>query len=219
MRTAADLVIFDFDGTLADTWRDLGTALNRTLREAGFAEVSAPQVREWIGAGLARLLERALPADARAAEHFEPMCASLYRHYEHCCLDTTMLYPGVGECLMELQQYPLAVLSNKPEGMLQRMLERLGIAGCFRAVVGGDSLPVRKPDPAVVRHVVSVVGVQARQVWMVGDSALDVATGHAAGARTIGCTWGLRGRGELRAAEAEFLVDHPAEIPALIAGF
>jgi phosphoglycolate phosphatase len=217
MPDGPDLVIFDFDGTLADTWRDLATALNRTLREAGFAEASGPQVREWIGEGLARLLERAWPADARPAERFEAMRAHLSHHYERCCLDTTTLYPGVAECLMRLEPYPLAVLSNKPEAMLERILGGLGIAHHFRAVIGGDSLPVRKPDPVVVQHVVSAVGIRPRQVWMVGDSALDVATGRAAGARTIGCTWGLRGWGELRAAEAEFLVDHPSEIPELIA--
>ena len=99
MPAGSDLVIFDFDGTLADTWRDLATALNQTLREAGFAEASGPQVREWIGEGLARLLERASPAGVRPAERFEAMRAHLSHHYERCCLDTTTLYPGVAELL------------------------------------------------------------------------------------------------------------------------
>jgi phosphoglycolate phosphatase len=218
MSPGRDLVIFDFDGTVAASWRDLATALNRTLREAGFATASGSEVRRWVGEGLPRLLQQALPADARRPERFEPIYAQLYHHYERCCLDTTTLYPGMAECLARLDRTDvLALLSNKPGRLLEHMAAELGVAGHFRAVVGGDALLVRKPDPALVRHVVQIVDFRPRQIWMIGDSALDVDTGRAAGAHTIGCTWGLRGRHELQTAGAEFLADHPSEIPALIA--
>ena len=92
----------------------------------------------------------------------------------------------------------------------------LGLTGRFAAVVGGDGVSATKPDPASVAHVVRVVGIQPDELWMVGDSATDVATGRGAEAHTVGCAWGLRGAGELRAAGAEFIVDHPRQIAPLI---
>jgi phosphoglycolate phosphatase len=211
-----DLIIFDFDGTLADTWRDIATALNRTLRESGLPEASDQQVRAWIGEGVTRLLERAVPEASRPATSIDTLLPRFRAHYARCCLDTTRLYPGIADCLAALSGHTLAILSNKPALFLDRIVGALGVAHCFAALVGGDALAVRKPDPALVQHVAHVARAAPDRVWMVGDSAIDVATGRAAGARCIGCTWGLRGAAELRAAGADFLVDHPAEIPPLI---
>jgi 2-phosphoglycolate phosphatase len=211
----ARLLIFDFDGTLADSWRDIATALNRTLREAGSDPVSDAQVRAWIGRGLLHLIECAVPdakESSRGASLYDRFCA----HYERCCMDTTALYPGIAECLQALAGHTLAIVSNKPGRFLAHMIERLGLGGRFASVVGGDQSPFSKPDPRAVTQVASRVGAALADAWVIGDSALDVASGRAAGARTIGCAWGLRGREELRAAHADFVIDHPAEIPPLI---
>ena len=215
-RVRTRLVIFDFDGTLADTWRDIATALNHALREAGWPIASDAQVREWIGHGITHLIERALPEPARSGARIAAIERRFRAHYAGCCLDTTVLYPGIAECVAQLSAHTLAVLSNKPDEFLFRMLDALGLAGRFAAVVGGDTTPAHKPDPAAVAHVVRAAGARPDELWMVGDSALDVATGRAAGARTIGCAWGLRGAAELRAAQAEFVVDHARDIPPII---
>jgi phosphoglycolate phosphatase len=212
------VVIFDFDGTLADTWRDLATALNRTLADAGLPPVEGPQVQAWIGDGALKLLANALPAGERAPERLESHYERFRSYYDRCCLDTTELYPGMSACLEALGQESLAVLSNKPARFLDRIIEGLGIKGVFGAVLGGDTLAIRKPDPAVLTEAVVRLGVRPSEVWMVGDSAIDVETGRAAGARTIGCAWGLRGREELRAAGVEFLLEHPREIAPLVLG-
>lgn len=212
-----ELLIFDFDGTLADTWRDIGSALNATLAEAGLAAASGAQVRAWVGEGVQRLIERAAPAVAPDAARLEALIRRFREIYADCCLETTVLYPGVRECLDQVAAHRLAILSNKPEGLLRRIAEGLGIAGRFAALAGGDSLAVRKPDPATIAHVVRLSGAVPAAVWMIGDSAVDVATGRAAGARTVGCAWGLRGAAELRAAGVDHLVEYPAEIPPLIA--
>lgn len=210
------LLVFDFDGTLADTWRDLAAALNRTLRDEGLETVDGPQVKFWVGHGVRPLLARAVP-DANAAR-IEQLFARFSAHYERGCLDTTRLYDGIPECLAACAGAVLAVASNKPVQFLLPMVERLGIAGHFRTVLGGDSLAARKPDPAVLREVAIRAGATAepREIWMIGDSAVDVATGRAAGARTVGCAWGLRGREELLEAGCEHLIDDPREIPGLI---
>ena len=210
------LVIFDFDGTLADSARDIATALNQTLRDAGLGAVPESQVRAWIGNGVLALLEQAVGAGERSPERIAALYGRFRVHYERCCLDTTTLYPGMAECLARLAGHPLAILSNKPGYFLDRIVGGLGLAGRFVAVVGGDATPVKKPDPAAIDYVVRAAGPPPDEVWMVGDSAIDVATGRAAGARTIGCAWGLRGCDELRAAGADFLVEHPAEIPPIV---
>jgi len=214
----ARLVVFDFDGTLADTWRDIETALNRTLAEGGLPCVEGPDVRAWIGDGALKLLERALPETERTQARLEGWYERFRSHYDLCCLDTTDLYPGIQRCLDELSGESLAVLSNKPSRFLDRIIDGLGLKGYFGAVLGGDALEVRKPDPRVLHHVIDALDASDTDVWMVGDSAIDVQTGRAAGARTIGCAWGLRGREELREARVELLVEHPDEITAAVLG-
>jgi phosphoglycolate phosphatase len=208
--------MFDFDGTLADTWRDIATALNRTLREAGLDDVPGERVRSWIGNGVVQLLERTVPAAEQSPEHIAALYGRFRVHYDDCCLATTTLYPGIAQCLSDLSGHTLAVLSNKPTHFLERMIAGLRLQDRFAAVVGGDVLPVRKPDRAAVDYAVRAAGVVPSELWMIGDSAIDVATGRAAGAHTIGCTWGFRSRAELITAGAGFLVDHPQEIPPLI---
>jgi phosphoglycolate phosphatase len=206
------LVIFDFDGTLADTWRDIATALNRTLAEAELPVVDGPEVRFWIGSGVLPLLERAVPPSWGSRERLEALYARFREHYDHLCLETTDLYPGVIECLRDLSEDRLAVVSNKPIRFLDYLLNALGLKPYFDVVVAGDTLSVSKPDPAVITHVVEAIPDPIREVWMVGDSAIDVETGRAFGARTVGCVWGLRGRSELREAGADVLAESPLDL-------
>lgn len=210
------LVVFDFDGTLADTWRDIATALNDTLREARLPAVEGPEVRYWIGMGVLPLLERAVPPPHRSPSRLDELYQRFRVRYEHCCLETTELYPGIAECLEQLSEAPLAIASNKPTLFLERILEGLDLKRLFRAVLGGDSLSVRKPHPGVIQHLVSQFDAPPDEIWMVGDSAIDAETGRSAGARTVGCAWGLRGRQELREAGVDHLVERPEDIPPLI---
>ena len=206
------LIVFDFDGTLADTWRDIATALNRTLLDAGLPAVDGPEVRFWIGDGALKLLERAVPEPQRSPERIEELYARFREHYERCCLDTTETYPGIMDCLEGLEGCVLAIASNKPARFLDHMTEGLGLKSYFRVVLGGDSLPVRKPDHRVLVHLMQRLEEAPDEIWVVGDSAVDVQMGRAGGARTLGCGWGLRGRDELREAGVDRLVEHPREI-------
>lgn len=211
---AGELIVFDFDGTLADTWRDIATGLNRTLREAGLRQADAAQVRAWVGHGVRPLLARAIGDDD--PQRIEALYARFRVHYDDCCLDSTALYAGMAAALDALAGRRLAILSNKPQRFLDRIVDGLGLRPRFAAVVGGDALPVSKPDPATLAHTVAVSGPAPAAVWMVGDSAVDVDTGRRFGARTVACAWGLRPRAELEAAGAEAIIDHPGELPGLI---
>jgi len=217
-RHAQRLVVFDFDGTLADTWRDIAAALNETLARVGLDAVQGPEVRFWIGDGALKLLERAVPEAYRTDQKLEQLFEIFRECYDRCCLDTTEVYAGIGECLDALEGATLAVASNKPVRFLDRILDGLGLKERFQVVLGGDTLDVRKPDPAIVRHLIERTDGEPTEVWFIGDSAIDVQTGREAGARTIGCAWGLRGREELRAARCDFLVEDPREIPPIVLG-
>jgi phosphoglycolate phosphatase len=209
-----DLVIFDFDGTLADTWRDIATGLNRTLREAWLPEAAGADVRDWVGHGVRRLIARAIGSDDAA--RIEPLYLRFRVHYADCCLDTTGVYDGVRAALDAIApRHTLAILSNKPQFFLDRIADRLAISPLFATIVGGDALAVSKPDPATIAHVVANVG-GAATVWMVGDSPIDVEAGRRYGARTVACAWGLCDRDELAASAPDFLIEHAGELPALL---
>lgn len=216
--TPRRLVVFDFDGTLADTWRDIAAALNGALAEAGLPCVEGPEVRFWIGDGVRPLLARAVPELAADPARFEALFGRFCERYAECLLDTTETYPEIPGCLAALADDVLVVASNKPMRFLERIIDGLGLKDHFRLVLGGDSLEVRKPDPIVIQEITLRVREPVGETWIVGDSATDVHTGRAAGAHTIGCTWGLRGREELRSAGAEFLAERPSEVPRLIFG-
>lgn len=210
------LIVFDFDGTLADTWRDIAAALNTTLEEEGIAEVGGPAIRHAIGEGVLPLLEKVAPELASDPGRLDALYTRFRDHYDRCCLATTALYEGMEECLDRLGRFELAVVSNKPTRFLEPMLREMGIAERFSAIIAGDTLTVRKPDPDVWNHLLELLRPPYGQSFMVGDSAVDIETGRGAGAITIGCAWGLRGEAELRGAGAHHMVQHPMEIADLV---
>ncbi len=218
MRSSRPFVAFDFDGTLADTWRDIATALNHTLVEEGLPAAEGPEIRFAIGQGVLPLLRRIRPDLAEDEARLHALYMRFRDHYDEVCLETTALYDGIETCLEHLSDATLVVASNKPGRFLHPMLDALGIVGRFATVIAGDSLQVSKPDPAVWAELEQRAPGDHGVRWMIGDSAVDVATGIAAGARTIGCAWGLRGRDELRDAGADHIVEHPGEIAELILG-
>ncbi len=204
------LVVFDFDGTLVDTLGDIAAALSAARVELGGSAVDPHTVRTWIGEGLDHLIAEALPTGVAHEE-----LKRCYRaHYERLMFATSAPYDGVESMLDALRGCRLAVASNKSERFVLQMLEHFGMLRRFEAVGGGDTWAFKKPSREVIAQLVGAR--RFAQVWMVGDSAVDVLTGKAYGARTIGCTYGIRGRDELERAGADHLVGHPREIAETI---
>ncbi len=174
-------IVFDLDGTLVDSAPDIRAAINRTLADAGRAPLDLPEVISFIGHGLPNLVARAM--DVRgldAAEHGRLTAATL-AHYNAASNNLTRLYPGVIPALRQLRAagHVLGLCTNKPEGPARKVLAQFDMADLFDAVVGGDSLPARKPDPAPLRHVFAALGAQSG--LYVGDSEVDAETAQAAG--------------------------------------
>jgi phosphoglycolate phosphatase len=182
----------------------------------GVPALSLEQVRGFIGNGARVLIERSLLAAgiAAAPEDVLPLFLECYRER---LLETTRLYPGARAALDELATARLAVLTNKPGALSRRLLAGLGIFGRFERVVGGDDRPTRKPDPEGLLWILEQLGVPAKRAVMVGDSAVDVRTGRAAGVYTVGFSGGYDAAG-LAAEPPDLLLDDLAGLAGHLAG-
>ena len=224
------LLVFDLDGTLIDSGRDICNSVNAALVHCGLAELPDEVIAGHIGDGAAMLIRRALAefSDGREASAEKPVAAgvddtlfdSAFRYfldyYRAHKLDFTCCYPGVLEALEELKTAPdgsarpMAVLTNKPVGPARAICEGLGLSPYFYEIYGGDSFPAKKPDPMGLQSLIAEAGVSAAETLMIGDSDVDVKTARNAGAWVLGCTFGLATESLLEA-EPDVLVDAAAE--------
>jgi phosphoglycolate phosphatase len=209
-----ELVVFDLDGTLVDSAGDLAAAVNATLHHFSPATPPIPlaKVRAFVGDGAAMLVARTLAA-AHVDVSKELALPIFLDNYRARLLDTTVLYPGVLESLDALRDRKLAVLTNKPGDMSRRILEGLGVAGRFARIWGAGDVPAKKPDPAGLRILLAEVGFPPAAAVLVGDSAIDVRTGRAAGVRTVGVTYGFDPN-SFEAAPPDEMISDPRELAA-----
>ena len=183
-------VVFDLDGTLIDSRRDLAAAINALRADLGLAPVPLADIGEMVGEGARVLVRRALRGE-RPEDDLPAAQARFLEHYDRLCLETTRPYPGMVELLAALAaERPLALLTNKPERQTKKLLAALDLAPRFRVVVGGDTLSVRKPDPATLAHIATVLAVPPSSLILVGDSRIDLDTAIAAGSACALVTWG-----------------------------
>jgi phosphoglycolate phosphatase len=184
-------VAFDLDGTLIDSRRDLAEAVNRVRVGFGHEPLAIETILAMVGRGARILVSQALGGDPEPAL-LERAVGAFYHHYDDVCLDSTVPFPGIDALLAKLGSgdRPLAVLTNKPERFARKIVDHLGWSARFRAVVGGDSGPTRKPDPSGFRSLSVQLGVEVCELLMVGDSRVDAETARAAGAPFIFVEWG-----------------------------
>ncbi len=201
---SVELVIFDLDGTIIDSLDDLEAATNYMLSELGRGNLSKDQVRELIGQGARRLVERAVP-DASLEEIEHGLSLFLAFNEEHI-VDKTKLYPGVVETLHVLRRQGrrLAVISNKNVSLCRKVLYTLHVEEFFTSVLGADSTPFRKPSAEPVLKLLGEYGVAPANAAIIGDSINDLAAGKASGIVTVGCTYGYGDPDELT--DADYLV-------------
>jgi phosphoglycolate phosphatase len=185
-------IIFDLDGTLVDSARDLRDAVNVLLAEEGLRQIDLREVKSMIGDGAAKLVARAVVAAGGDLSRLPALVARFLQIYEANASRHTEAYPGVVETLSALRELglPLAVVTNKPYVATIDILEALGLRAYFDAVVGGDTLPERKPHPAPILAALRHLGVAPEAALMVGDNYHDVQAARAAGVRTFAVTYG-----------------------------
>lgn len=196
-------VLLDLDGTLIDSRADLCEAVNVVLVEADLVPLPLDRVMGFVGRGARHLLERSFAAAGRGADPLpEGAVLRWLEVYDAICLDRTRPYPGAVEAMDAWRSDGLAlgIVTNKPASVTARILAGLALDDRFGVVLGGDSLPVRKPSGEPIRFALETLGVPPGRAWMVGDSEVDVLAGRAAGVRTLACTWGIGDRERLLSA-------------------
>ena len=207
------LVMFDLDGTLVDSVPDLTAAVDSMLWQLGRAPAGIERVRDWVGNGSRVLVRRALAGTLEhsgVADNEAEAALALFLQAYAGSHALTSVYPGVPECLDWLAAHgiPLAIVTNKPAQFVAPLLEEKDLGGYFRWLVGGDTLPQQKPDPAALFWVMDKAGVAPDQALFVGDSRNDVRAARAAGVRCVALSYGYNhGRPIAEEAPARVLDD------------
>ena len=217
----AKAVTIDLDGTLLDTIPDLAAATNMMLAELGLPQHDVSVVRTFVGKGIVSLVERALTREM-SAKPDPALMARAMPIFERCYTEVngryTKIYPGVSEGLERLRAnaMPLACVTNKSTRFTLPLLDKVGLAPYFRAVVAGDTLPRKKPDPAPLLHACVVLGVEPREMVMIGDSVNDAQAARAAGCPVICVTYGYNEGMDVRDLDTDALVDSLEEAASLV---
>ncbi len=212
MKTQA--VLFDLDGTLADTAPDLAGALNRLLVERERAPVPLALTRKHTSSGARGMIGAGFGITPEHPDYQALRDRFLALYESFICVDTT-LFPGMGELLDQLEAAGLAwgVVTNKAERFTFPLLEKLGITARTRCIVGGDTTPRAKPHPDPLLHAAKLIDIDPRACVYVGDDLRDIEAAHAAGMRSVAACYGYLGDGEPpQRWGADLLIEHPLEL-------
>ena len=209
-------LVFDLDGTLVDSAADIAEAVNRMLDDLASPRVEEAVVRSWIGEGVRNLVDTALH-HAGSERTLDEVMPGFMRHYHDCLLRSPRLYDGVAEALrlLQAQGVPMAICTNKPSALVPPLLEHLGIAPYFAHIVGGDTLPQRKPAPEPLLHAAQLLGQAVPHCLMVGDSATDLGAAEAAGMPLVLVRYGYLRDLDVQATSALAVIDDLRELLAL----
>lgn len=214
-------ILFDFDGTLADTSEGIVRCTQATLREMGIAASTPARIRATIGLPLGQCFERGTDTPP---ERIDEACLTYRRLFNEIAIPCTTLFDGVAETLAALHTtgYRLAICTSRSSASLEKLLEVHGIGSCFSArtcnddVLHGGARP--KPAPDLATLLLARLGARAEESLVVGDTVFDLEMGRRAGCRTCGVTYGNQDRAQLQAAAPDALIDRFPDLPGILKG-
>jgi phosphoglycolate phosphatase len=209
-----DLIIFDVDGTLIDSVKDLIDSVNFTLEAIGLPKEDPALVQSFIGDGVRKLVERSL---GQEHQHLYPKTVEVFRkHYHEHLLDHTKLYPGTEEVLAHFSQKKKAVLTNKSYGFTVKILEGLSILNYFEEVVGADTTPYLKPEPYGIFRIIEDLRVQKEKTVLVGDGVKDIEAAKNAGIKSCAVLSGYTEREQLMNAKPDFFCERILDLKEIL---
>jgi 2-phosphoglycolate phosphatase len=211
MKKRVDLIMFDLDGTLANTGPDLADSVNFTRAHFDLAPLAAQGIYANVGRGVEHLVRHTLPI--KSHEQFLEAMGVFVKYYEAHLLDKTVLYPGVREVLDEFRRKRRIVVSNKIQRLAEAVVRGLGVGDRFDLILGGDSAAEKKPHPALLKLALKHFNGAAASALMVGDGDTDIEAGKRAGVMTCGVTYGLGDKNHLIAAQPDVLIGDLIELP------
>jgi phosphoglycolate phosphatase len=211
-------VLFDLDGTLVDSLADLAYSMNRVLTRQGLPSHPVQAYRYFVGDGITKMVQRALPAEARQEDLVLDCVLKMRREYALHWADTTRPYPGIEELLDALAARGMqtAILSNKPDELTQEVVRTLLPGRHFAAVAGARETIPRKPDPAGALRIATLLGHEPADFLYVGDTNTDMQTARSARMFAIGALWGFRTADELKKSGAQALLSVPLELCSVL---
>lgn len=211
-------VIFDLDGTLLNTIDDLTDAGNWVCEQNGWQTHTVEQFKRMVGNGIPKLVERFMPEAARTPQQLDAALAQFTARYDAHKEDKTAPYPGIPALLHALHAEGIqcAVFSNKADDLCGKVIEHYFGSDCFDAVRGSRPGVPTKPDPTGLYDLMHTLGADPSTTLFVGDSNVDIQTGHNAALPALGVLWGFRDEAELTAAGADGLVSTPEEILEIV---
>ena len=210
MKWQVDLMLFDLDGTIADTGADLADAVNFTRAQFDLAPLPPAQIHAHVGLGVEHLLRHTLPITT--GEHFRQVSGVFTPYYEDHLLDKTVLYPGTREILDHYRGKRKVIATNKIERFAEAVVCGLGVRDCFDLILGGDSAAKKKPDPTVICLALEQYHVLTSRAVMIGDGDTDIEAGKRAGVLTCGVGYGLGDKDRLRAAKPDVMIERIDEL-------
>lgn len=207
--------IFDLDGTLVNSLKDLALTTNKVLESHGLPTHDIELYKQLVGNGVKKLMERALPLENQ--DILEECLEQFHEIYEEHCLDYSCPYEGIKELVDWLYEndYRLAVVTNKPHHIAVKIVEKL-FPNRFITILGQQNLYPIKPHPESTLIALMAMKISKEECYFIGDSNVDIQTGYEADMDTIGVSWGFRGRVELENEGATYVVDDPKEIKEII---
>ncbi len=209
-----NLLIFDLDGTLIDSKRDIANAVHWTLRDLKLPQISDEEVYAYVGNGVRPLI---LKSVGEHPEAYKKGLAIFKNYYQEHLLDHTVPFDGVEEVLKYFAAKKKAVFTNKPQYFTDPIIKGLKLDPYFDAVIGSDAGFPKKPDPAAIHHLLKKFDCPPDKAVLVGDSKVDIETGQNAGILTCGVTYGFRPAEEVREAKPDFVVGNLPELVGLFA--
>jgi len=208
--TVKKLFLYDLDGTLVDTRQDIINGVRYALKTLNGPELTDEEIKECVGTGLHALIKQVFRTEDEALAE---RGSRLYRqHYKEHMLDHTVLYPGAREFLEHFKDRKQAVITNKPNPFSSQILEALGVADHFLAILAGDNGLPFKPDPAAVHHLIERTQVSEEDVIFIGDSAVDIQAARNAGVAVVTLSHGFATEAALREAKPDHIVRDFAEL-------
>lgn len=208
------LIIFDLDGTLVNTIADLAASTNHALQQFGFPTHETAKYNYFVGNGIYKLFERALPEEARTQENIQKIRSSFVPYYDEHNTDLSRPYPGIDDMLTALQErgVRMAVVSNKYQAATAKLISYYFPHIRFVSVLGQREGVPTKPDPVAVLQSMEAAGVSPQETFYMGDSNVDMQTGQNAHVDTIGAAWGFRPVEELEAYHPRFIAHQASDV-------
>jgi phosphoglycolate phosphatase len=207
------LIVYDFDGTLVDTFADIAGSVNLALTEMGLNPLSKETIRGNIGSGMLNLMTRSLMKSG--CNDIGTSILLFQKYYSQHLLDHTNFYPNGKEIVEYFFDKKNAILSNKPINFIDEILKALSFSKPFDSIIGGDSLDAKKPDPKGLLLMMNKFNLSPEKTLMVGDSAIDIETGKHAGVITCGVTYGLGNLDSLTDSNPDYLIDNLSQLKSL----